>query len=338
MNSGWFTVPELYRFTDESMQRAKKGAEDPPTFLDPDLALDYKPPNRLFAPSETILRRIVDRMVTDGKLHTMTWHKEVGRPAVLYYSDEMPPLLPGARCGQCAFYISLYKHCRLWSLLGKSIGIGDPRWKSDGDHPLTSFELYKMKNAWKISPHASACSKFVDKKRDYSLKLLPDTCDICAQPLPATRGKLVLCTNCRTRYSATEKSVRVLTAYEDRFEKTYEELSGHSASLDITRLRERARGAGSDSWKRSISRRTAPLMRGRGLSPSPSCSLPETRCSCGTVSCSFSVRAEWSRYRSRKRSSSTTAFSKKSRSQSCDRRESSSGLWRSRWRWAKYRL
>ena len=69
------------------------------------------------------------------------------------------------RCGQCAFYISQRRRCRLWWLLDKAFGPGDRRWSKEGLHPLSPFEFYKMRNSWRISPHASACTRFTDKKR-----------------------------------------------------------------------------------------------------------------------------------------------------------------------------
>lgn len=69
----------------------------PPKYLDPETGMDYEVPDRTFAPSESILRRLVDGMVKDGKLHSIAWSKEMGRPAFLYYGDRRPPIMTGTR-------------------------------------------------------------------------------------------------------------------------------------------------------------------------------------------------------------------------------------------------
>ncbi len=101
-----------------------------------------------------------------------------------------------------------------------------------------------MRNSSRISPHSSACMNFVDKKRDYSLKELPSQCDVCGEPLSSMPGKLNECINCRTRYVRAKKKVRVLTAYENRFQSAYLELGGRKPSVDLTRLREERAGSG----------------------------------------------------------------------------------------------
>lgn len=238
LNTGWFTMPDLYKFVDLTMEEARKRTDHAPDYVDPDLVQDYKIQGRVSLPSEAILRRLVGRMVTEGKLKTTTWFHEMGRPSTVYYGQDRPPFKEGDRCGQCAFHISVRRQCRLWWLLGKSFGPRDPRWDSRGDHPLNAFELYKMKNAWRISPHSSACMRFVDKKKDYSLKHLPETCDICAQSLPTVSRNLIFCGKCRSRYFKTKHSVRVLTSYEHVFQSVYLQLAGRKASSDITRLHE----------------------------------------------------------------------------------------------------
>ncbi len=237
MNSGWFTMRDLYDYVDSIIREAAQGTT-PPRFIDEDILSDFQRPNRVFLPSERILRRIVEEMRAEGKLKKTRWFKELGRPTDAYHQAEGPPVHQGVRCGQCAFFVSPRKQCRLWYLLGKSFGTNDPRWDKGGRQPLTRLELYKMKNAWRISPHSSACLRFVDKKRDYYLKTMPESCDICARGLPDRKPNPVICANCRTSYFTTKNKVRVLTAYEDRFRTIYSELAGRDPSSDLARLRE----------------------------------------------------------------------------------------------------
>jgi hypothetical protein len=85
--------------------------------------------------------------------------------------------------------------------------------------------------------------RFVDKKKDYSLKEVPESCDICGRSLSAAPANLLICDNCRTRYFKAKRAVRVLTGYEHLFQRAYLELAGRKASSDLTRLREEQLGS-----------------------------------------------------------------------------------------------
>jgi hypothetical protein len=103
-----------------------------------------------------------------------------------------------------------------------------------------------MRNSWRIGPHSSACSRFVDKKRDYTRMTLPELCDVCYERLPASppKGGAVICSNCRTRYFRLRQSkVRVLTSYEHEFNRRYQELAGVEPASDMKRLLEERQGS-----------------------------------------------------------------------------------------------
>jgi hypothetical protein len=243
---GWMTVPMLAKVLYERHCTLRRDEDSRfMKLLDDHPYLSLEENERLIAPSRHKVRQLLAKLQDEGTIASRKWYREVGRPAKAYFPMGQSPLdAEGRRCGQCAFHISLRRQCRLWWLLARSFGFSDPRWTSDGERPLSPLEIHKMKNASRIGPHSSACKRFVDKKRDYSLKGLPLVCDLCGWPLSTTAGKLVECANCRTRYFKTKKRVRVLTAYEDRFQSTYFELAGRKASEDLTRLREQQAGSG----------------------------------------------------------------------------------------------
>jgi hypothetical protein len=200
----------------------------------------------VFVPSRPILRGIAEKLVADGKVLKASWAREVGRPATIYHLPGRLPFLSGSRCGQCAFYVPLRRQCRIWWLLNRSYGHSHPRWAREGDHPLSAFETYKMRNSWRIGPHSSACSRFIDKKKDYTRSELPKLCDVCQDELPAMplKGSMVVCRSCRTRYfTLKQRKVKVLTSYEHEFEKTYKELAGVEPASDVKRLIEESRGS-----------------------------------------------------------------------------------------------
>lgn len=94
-----------------------------------------------------------------------------------------------------------------------------------------------MRNSWRLGPHSSACSRFLDKKRDHSLKAFPVECEVCGKGLSQTHGTMVICANCRTRYFALRSGkVKVLTSYEHEFKTRYHGLAGVDPSSDIKRL------------------------------------------------------------------------------------------------------
>ncbi|MDA4133532.1 MAG: hypothetical protein OK454_10490, partial [Thaumarchaeota archaeon] len=164
-----------------------------------------------------------------------------------YHIPARKPFDGENRCGQCAFYIPLRRHCRMWWLLSQAYGYRNPRWSKDGERPLTTFEIHKMRNSWRVGPHSSACSRFVDKKNDYGRKTFPELCDTCGEVLPETspeKGRMVVCKNCRTRYFAIRRGrVRVLTSYEHLFRESYQQLAGVDPSSDMKRLIEDKQGS-----------------------------------------------------------------------------------------------
>ncbi len=190
-------------------------------------------------PSPRLLRRILDGLVEEGQLERRTWFKEVGRPTFAYCLPGKVPFIE-QRCGQCAFYEGFRRRCRIWSLLNMRIGHFPEQWGKYAPHNVSHFELYKMRNSSRISPHSSACLKFLDKKRDYLRKQIPAKCDICNQELPSQ--KFVVCGTCGTRYASLSRGVRVYTAYEHEFRARYRELSGREPQDDEEATRERYSG------------------------------------------------------------------------------------------------
>ena len=209
----------------------------------------------VFLPSRPTLRNIADGLEKEEKVQKATWFKETGRPTTVYHMPGQLPFDAENRCGQCAFYVSLRRQCRIWWLLNKSYGYGHDRWRRDGASPLSDFEVHKMKNSWRIGPHSSACSKFVDKKKDYVRKALPALCDTCNAELPTLppKSSMVICKNCRTRYFTLKQvKVKVLTSYEHEFSKRYQELAGVDPSSDLKRLIEERQGSAPSIMERAI--------------------------------------------------------------------------------------
>ena len=104
-------------------------------------------------------------------------------------------------------------------------------------------------------PDSSACSKFVDKKKDYSRLSLPELCDVREERLPETPPKwsMVVCGTCRTRYFRLRQGkVKVLTSYEHEFEKRYHELAGVDPASDIKRLIEERQGSAGSIVEQAI--------------------------------------------------------------------------------------
>jgi hypothetical protein len=248
--TSWFTNREFYDYVNIEIQEALR-SETPPTFIDPDIIgseLDRR--TYVFLPSEPVLRHLLHKMTDEGILGTRRWAKEIGRPAEIFFEKDSPlAFKEGFQCGQCAFYVSVSRQCRLWHLLGKAYGPHDSRWTTGGAQPLDKFELYKMKNAWRISPRSDACINFLDKKKDYTRKEVPDVCDICGEPLPGLiMGRRLVCANCKTRYTKFTTTVRVGPAYENKFRETYRLLAGKDPEEDITRLREE-RPSGGNTYR-----------------------------------------------------------------------------------------
>ena len=218
---GWFSNTSLYDHVRLQLEEILHSADMPPRAIMDQLERGEGDPQIVNLPSRAVLRRVAERMVKDGQLAKSKWFREIGRPSTVYHAVALAPFDQEHRCGQCAFYVSLRRRCRLWWLLDKAFTTYHPRWSKEGAHPLPPFEIYKMRNSWRISPHSSACSRFTDKKKDHPRNDIPENCEVCNEQLPESRAKLLVCKNCRTRYARVKRHVRVFTTYEHEFERNY---------------------------------------------------------------------------------------------------------------------
>ena len=195
----------------------------------------------LLAPSRNQVRRVLDELVYQGKLEKKHWIKEVGRPAEAYVAPGVSPFSEQS-CGQCAFYASVRRRCRLWWLVNKKQPFFHPAWRQPGSR-VGEFEIHKMKRASKIGLRSSACLRFVDKKRDHVKAKLPGRCEVCGTKVPPFHDRSSVCHNCGTTYVKLTSGVRVLTAYNHRFERAYKEIIGGDpkADLETWKAKERER-------------------------------------------------------------------------------------------------
>jgi ribosomal protein L37AE/L43A len=201
-------------------------------------------------PQARLLRRILDGMFEEGKLETKKWFREIGRPTKAYFTPGRAPFLD-SRCGQCAFYVSAKRRCRLWWLANKKWVFYDERWKQPSS-TVTRFEIHKMRWASRIGPHASACQRFIDKKRDHNRKHAPERCEICNQSLePRGKSFVIECTNCGTKYRLLGDKVKVQTAYRHEYNRLYHEITGSDATKDL------------DAWKANVKERLALILEQR---------------------------------------------------------------------------
>jgi hypothetical protein len=245
-SQGWFTVAGLYQYIDMHTQKVIQTSESRPNIFNEHYYNELPSELHVYVPSRPLLRRIAERLAEEGKLEKTTWVREIGRPTIVYHLPGQLPFDARNWCGQCAFYVPLRRQCRIWWLLNRSYGYRHYRWERDGARPLSGFEIHKMKNSWRIGPHSSACTKFVDKKKDYIRKALPERCDVCNEQLPEMPPKwsMVICSTCRTRYFKLRQSkVKVLTSYEHEFKRRYQELAGVEPGSDIKRLMEERQGS-----------------------------------------------------------------------------------------------
>jgi hypothetical protein len=245
-SQGWFTVAGLYEHVNNKAQNAIQTSDSFPKIFNEHYDNEAPSEAHVFVPSRPILRRIAEKLAKEGKVRKAIWFREIGRPTIVYHLPGQLPFDDENRCGQCAFYVPLRRQCRIWWLLNRSYGHWNQRWSRDGARPLSSFEIHKMRNAWRIGPHSSACLRFVDKKRDYARKGLPQSCDMCNGELPESpaNGATIICANCRTRYFRLKQGkVRVLTNYEHEFKRRYQELAGVDPSSDLKGLVEESQGS-----------------------------------------------------------------------------------------------
>jgi hypothetical protein len=254
-SQGWFTVAGLYEYVYAKSQNTIQTSGSSPKIFNDHYDDEAPSDTHVFLPSRPLLRRIAERLADEGKLQKATWIREIGRPTTVYHLPGLLPFDANNRCGQCAFYVPLRRQCRIWWLLDRSYGSRHQRWARDGTSPLSGFEIHKMRNSWRIGPHSSACSKFVDKKKDHTRLALPALCDVCREGLPETQPKwsMVICATCRTRYfKLRQGNVKVLTSYEHEFERRYHELTGVDPASDIKRLIEDRQGSAGSIVEQAI--------------------------------------------------------------------------------------
>ncbi len=202
--------------------------------------LSNKEVSEASTPSPLLLRKLLNDLAAEDHLERRTWFREVGRPTVAYFLPGKAPFLE-SRCGQCAFYVSQKRRCRLWWLVNKKQPFFDERWKQPGS-TVTRFELHKMRWASRIGPHSSACLHFIDKKRDHNRKQIPAGCEVCGRAIrPNKGGREATCGTCRTRYARFGGKVKVLTAYEHEYEKLYHGITGGDAETDLEAWRKELR-------------------------------------------------------------------------------------------------
>ena len=99
---------------------------------------------------------------------------------------------------------------------------------------VSRFDVHKMNNSWRIGPHSSACTRFIDKKMDHLRNEFPPECEICGRPLRQRKTRrMVSCSSCGTKYFAFRDKVKVLTAYEHEFERLYREITRNSSRMHL---------------------------------------------------------------------------------------------------------
>jgi len=254
-SQGWFTVAGLYEYVYAKSQNTIQTSESFPKIFNEHYNDEAPSDTHVFLPSRPLLRRIAERLAGEGKLQKAAWVREIGRTTIVYHLPGQPPFDAKNRCGQCAFYVPLRRQCRIWWLLDRSYGSKHDRWARDGARPLSGFEIHKMRNSWRIGPHSSTCSQFVDKKKDYTRLALPTFCDVCREQVPEPQPKwsMVVCSTCRTRYfKLRQGKVKVFTSYEHEFEKRYHELAGVDPASDIKRLIEDRQGSAGSIVEQAI--------------------------------------------------------------------------------------
>jgi CRISPR/Cas system-associated endonuclease Cas1 len=200
---------------------------------------------RLLSPGRSKVRRVLEALVTEGKLKRTTWYRELGRPAFAYSPPDKVPFLK-SRCGQCAFYVPVKRRCSLWHLANSRAVFYHPKWRQLGSK-VTEFEIHKMRFASRIGPHSSACQRFVDKKRDHLRKSVPERCEVCGETMPRAERGSMTCRRCTTRYAWAyiwskksnrfERRVRVMTSYTHEFSRIYHEATGDDATADLEAYR-----------------------------------------------------------------------------------------------------
>ncbi len=237
----WVTVPILERLFSERHEELRKNEDFGLREVLEEFEYDtlYEARRRL-SPGRPTIRRILEELTQKAQLEKRLWSREIGRASFVYCLPGRLPFKADTRCGQCAFYNSLRHRCRLWWLLDKTFHSSNPRWAKGGDHPLSLFDVHKMKNSWRIGPHSSACLRFLDKKRDYKRKSFPESCDICGQAILSGKmsEEFCRCTNCETRYFRMRSGVKVLTSYEHEFRTRYKEIAGREPGPDLKKLAE----------------------------------------------------------------------------------------------------
>jgi predicted RNA-binding Zn-ribbon protein involved in translation (DUF1610 family) len=249
---GWFTSQMLAEYFQQLYGELARSADPPPKEVYPYVQREYRTEAQVFRPSPWIVRRVCEKLVTEGRLVTHQWYRELGRPALVFTeSGGTLPFKEDDSCGQCAFYMGSKNQCQVWSLIRWKYRSWGFRWA--GPRPeIDPFQKYKMDNSHRIGPHSSACKLFLDKKRDHLRKKVPAACEVCAETLKLAKGIVVVCPNCGTVYSPWSGKVRVQTGYEHEFRRRYEEITGSDAEEDKRVQREEWSKSRERDWERMM--------------------------------------------------------------------------------------
>jgi hypothetical protein len=176
-------------------------------------------------PSRGIARRLLEKMVRDRTLtrsaynrgnhgHTFVYHVRGSANAADIFEN---------KCGNCAFYTSVARRCRLWWSLSRF----NAREVYSRKDELSVVAKDKLANAnIAIGPKATACDFFAPKKRDFPLTKARELCQCCGKDIETPVAKLVRCANCGTTYKPLSTKILVSYNYEQIFRDRYFEISG----------------------------------------------------------------------------------------------------------------
>ncbi len=237
---GWVTVPiEVEKLAEWLRSLNERGDSRLRSIQESNEGMSHEQWQSLLYPTRNQVRSVLDGLMLGGKLERRKWFREIGRPAFAYALPGKTPFLE-QRCGQCAFYSPAKRRCNLWWLANnrqRYIGA-----MSSWPALVSSFELHKMKHAFHVGPHSTACLRFLKKKRDHLRDAIPKRCEICRRALPQAAASLfVTCRNCSTSYlrfqKKVDRKVRVQTAYAHEFNRIYHQVTGGEAKSDLAALK-----------------------------------------------------------------------------------------------------
>lgn len=239
-NDGWVTVPsEVEKLAEWLQGLNERGDSRLRSIQESNEDLSNEQWQSLLYPTRNQVRSVLDGLVSGGNLERRRWFREIGRPAFAYMLAGKAPFLE-QRCGQCAFYSPAKRRCNLWWLANNRHRHVEVM--SSWPAAVSSYELHKMKHAYHVGPHSSACLWFLKKKRDHLRDTAPKRCEICRHALSSESGRsLLTCRNCRTSYFRLQKKVRVQIAYIHEFNRIYRQVTGGDAEADLVVLKGMAR-------------------------------------------------------------------------------------------------